>query len=111
MKTLNTLFIAVFALLLTGCGSDPEPAPESKSDAQPKTEAVEVKEDVQTEVLQPAMETLDKAKAVEQQLIDAEAELKTKIDEQEDALKMKLDEQKALLEKKVEEVEDPDGDN
>ena len=75
------IIFATLAILLHGCGTEPEPISESQS----KSESTDKKKQLQMDVLDPALETLNKAKGMEQQLQDAEAERKKKMDEQEKA--------------------------
>ena len=71
MKITNYILIIVSIILLHGCGSEPEP------------EAKDKKKEPPTVILDPAIKTLNKAKTLEQKLLDAEAERKKKMDEQE----------------------------
>ena len=86
MVTISRLILALFVVYLFGCTSDSEPEPEK--DAKPEADVESKKDpksaDKQSEILEPAMKTLNNAKSMEQQLKDAEAERKKKMDEQEE---------------------------
>jgi len=79
------IIFATLAILLHGCGTEPEPISESQSKSETKSESTDKKKQLQMDVLEPALKTLNKAKGMEQQLQDAEAERKKKMDEQEKA--------------------------
>ena len=80
MNKLSILTILITTLCLVSCGPDKEP---EKKAAQEKQETAETKQE--NIILDPAMKALNKAKSVEQTLLDAEAKRKKEMDEQENS--------------------------
>ena len=72
---LSIITSLLLTFLLVSCGPDEEPETKSEPETK-KTQQEHI-------ILDPAMKTLNKAKSVEQTLLDAEAERKKKMDEQE----------------------------
>ncbi|MFT5520118.1 MAG: hypothetical protein ACI9IA_000706 [Enterobacterales bacterium] len=78
MNKLSILTILISSLCLVSCGPDKEP---EKKVVQEKQETTDNKQE--NVILDPAMKALNKAKSVEQTILDAEARRKKEIDEQE----------------------------
>ena len=80
MNLKTNITIGILTIILSGCSSEPEPDHELK----PDSESAKNKKQVETVIADPAIKTLNKAKNLEQQMKDAEAARKKKMEEQED---------------------------
>jgi len=80
MKQLSVFITLIVSLSLVSCGPDEEPEKKT-TEEKPNLETKAKKQE--NVILYPALRALNKAKSVEQTLLDAEAARKKKIQEQE----------------------------